>query len=214
MIAGAMIGIIFAIQDIIHEDNVKNYFLIFTTTGVVFFINFFIWLYLYLNYQRIKSPFLNAAALQWLSNLYEAIGIIGGFSLSYLMQHSANPGIAGLAPYVDPAMAIILSLFILKIPVNLYKESLVDLLDANPGKDISDAITIYTKSALKEKFNLETKVEIKLRKAGRGMFLILVFNVPVSYSFEHVQVIMQALNHDILDSFKDILSVDFHITTK
>ena len=214
MIAGAMIGIIFAIQDIIHEDNVKNYFLIFTTTGVVFFINFFIWLYLYLNYQRIKSPFLNAAALQWLSNLYEAIGIIGGFSLSYLMQHSANPGIAGLAPYVDPAMAIILSLFILKIPVNLYKESLVDLLDANPGKDISDAITIYTKNALKEKFNLETKVEIKLRKAGRGMFLILVFNVPVSYSFEHVQVIMQALNHDILDSFQDILSVDFHITTK
>jgi len=214
MIAGAMIGIMFAIQDIIHEDNVKNYFLIFTATCVVLFINFFIWLYLYLNYKRIKSPFLKATAMQWLSNLYETIGIIGGFYLSYLMQHSAKPGITRLAPYVDPAMAIILSLFILKIPVKLYKESLIDLLDANPGKDISDAIAIFTKNVLEEKFDLETKVEIKLRKAGRGMFLILVFNVPVSCSFEHVQGIMQALNHDILEGFQDIISVDFHITTK
>ena len=60
MIAGAMIGIMFAIQDIIHEDEVKNYFLIFTTTCVIFCINFSIWFYLYSYYQRIKSPFLKA----------------------------------------------------------------------------------------------------------------------------------------------------------
>jgi cation diffusion facilitator family transporter len=214
MIAGAMIGIMFAIQDIIHEDNVDHYLLIFTTTCAVFFINFSIWFYLYINYKRIKSPFLKAASMQWVSNLLETIGIIGGFTISYLMQYSANPNLARLAPYVDPAMAIILSLFILKIPVKLYKESLVDLLDANPGKEISDAITLYAKHALKEKFDLESKVEIKLRKAGRGMFLILIFNVPISCPFEQVQRIMQTLNHGILGSFQDIISVDFHITTR
>jgi len=214
MIAGAMIGIMFAIQDIIHEDDVKNYFLIFTTTCVVLFINFSIWLYLYFNYRRIKSPFLKAAAMQWLSNLYETVGIIGGFFISYLMQHSANQAIAKLSPYIDPAMAIILSLFILKIPVKLYKESLVDLLDANPGKNISDEITIYAKNVLKEKFNLESKVEIKLRKAGRGMFLILFFNVPASYSFGQVQGIMRTLNDAICGSFQNVISVNFHITTE
>lgn len=214
MIAGAMIGIMFAIQDIIHEDNVKNYFLIFTTTCLVLLINFSIWLYLYLNYKKIKSPFLKAAAMQWLSNLFETIGIIGGFFLAYLMHYSANQTLVRLSPYVDPAMAIILSLLILKIPVKLYKESLVDLLDANPGKDISDAITLYTKKALKEQYHLETNVEIKLRKAGRGMFLILIFKVPVSYSFEHVHGIMQSLHHDISRSFQDVVSVDFHITTQ
>jgi cation diffusion facilitator family transporter len=213
MIAGAMIGIMFAIQDIIHEDNVKNYFLIFTATCVVLFINFSIWLYLYFNYRRIKSPFLKAAAMQWLSNMYETVGIIGGFFISYLMQHSANQAIAKLSPYIDPAMAIILSLFILKIPVKLYKESLVDLLDANPGKNISDEITIYTKNVLKGKCNLESKVEIKLRKAGRGMFLILFFNVPASYSFEQVQGIMRTLNDAICASFQNVISVNFHITT-
>ena len=130
------------------------------------------------------------------------------------MQHSANQAIAKLSPYIDPAMAIILSLFILKIPVKLYKESLVDLLDANPGKTISDEITIYTKNALREKFNLESKVEIKLRKAGRGMFLILCFNVPASYSFEQVQGIMRTLNDAICAGFQNVISVNFHITTE
>ncbi len=214
MIAGAMIGIMFAIQDIIHEDNVENYFLIFTTTCVIFCINFSIWLYLYFNYRRIKSPFLKAAAMQWLSNMYETVGIIGGFFISYLMQHSANQAIAKLSPYIDPAMAIILSLFLLKIPVKLYKESLVDLLDANPGKNISDEITVYTKNVLKEQFNIERKVEIKLRKAGRGMFLILFFNVPASYSFEQVQGIMRTLKDAICASFQNVISVTFDITAE
>ena len=213
MIAGAMIGIMFAIQDIIHEDDIKNYFLIFTTTCGVFGINFSIWLYLYLNYRRIRSPFLRAAVMQWLSNLYETAGIIGGFIISYLMQHSANQAIARLSPYVDPTMAIILSLFILKIPVKLYKESLVDLLDANPGKNISDAITDYTRNFLKEKFDLERAVGIKLRKAGRGMFLILFFNVPADYSFEQVHGIMQTLKDAICASFQNVISVNFDIAT-
>ena len=214
MIAGAVIGIMFAIQDIIHEDDVKNYFLIFTATCVVLFINFSIWLYLYSNYRRIRSPFLKAAAIQWVSNLYETVGIIGGFFISYLMQHSANQAMVKLSPYIDPAMAIILSLFLLKIPVKLYKESLVDLLDANPGKTISDEITAYTKNVLKEKCHLERKVEIKLRKAGRGMFLILFFDVPAGYSFEQVHGIMRTLNDAIRGSFQNVVSVNFHITTE
>jgi len=214
MIAGAMIGILFAIQDIIHEDDVRNYLLIFTTTCVVLFIDFSIWLYLYSNYRRIKSHLLKAAAMQWLSNLFETVGIIGGFFISYLMQHSTNQAIAKLSPYIDPAMAIILSLFVLKIPVKLYKESLVDLLDANPGKNISNEITMYTKNVLKGQFNLESKVEIKLRKAGRGMFLILFFDVPAGYSFEQVQGIMRTLNDAIRGSFQNVISINVDITTK
>jgi len=213
MIAGAVIGIMFAIQDILHEDNVKNYLLIFASTCLVLLINFSIWIYLYLNYKKIRSSFLKAAAMQWVSNLYETIGIICGFSIAYLTQHYANPSLAKLAPYVDPAMAIILSLFILKIPVKLYKESLVDLLDANPGKEISEEIKGIAENVLKEKFDLESKIEIKLRKAGRRMFLVLFFNVPKSYSFERVQLIMQTLNDTISRRFKNILSVDYNITT-
>jgi divalent metal cation (Fe/Co/Zn/Cd) transporter len=214
MIAGAMIGILFAVQDIIHEDNVRNYFLIFTTTGVILFVNFSIWLYLYFSHRRIKSPLLKATAVQWLSNLCETVGVIGGFLISYLMEHSANQAMAKLSPYVDPVMAIILSLFILKIPVNLYKESLVDLLDANPSKTISNEIALYAKNVLKEKLNLETKVDIKLRKAGRGMFLLLSFNVPGSYPFEQVQRIMRTLNDAVSGSFQNVISVNFHITTE
>ena len=213
MIAGAVIGIMFAIQDIVHEDNVSNYHLIFAATCLALLINFSIWLYLSSNYKRIKSSFLQAAAAQWVSNLYETMGIITGFVVAYLMQHHANPTIAKFAPYTDPVMAIILSLLILKIPVKLYKESLIDLLDANPGKDISSEIMSYTKNELKEKFNLQSKIEIKLRKAGRGMFLVLFFNVPGSYSFERVHEITQTLTDGICHSIKNIISVNFHITT-
>ena len=214
MIAGAMIGILFAVQDIIHEDNVRNYFLVFTTTGVVLFVNFSIWLYLYFSHRRRKSPLLRTTAVQWLSNLCETVGIIGGFFISYLMEHSANQGIAKLSPYIDPVMAIIISLFILKIPVKLYRESLVDLLDANPGKTISEEIALCVKNVLKEKLNLESKVEIKLRRAGRGMFLLLSFNVPGSYPFEQVERIMRTLNDAVSGSFQNVISVNFHITTE
>jgi len=97
--------------------------------------------------------------------------------------------------------------------VKLYRESLVDLLDANPGKTISEEIALYAKNVLKEKLNLESKVEIKLRKAGRGMFLLLSFNVPGSYSFERVQGIMRTLNDAICNNFQNVISVNFHITT-
>jgi len=211
MIAGAVIGIMFAIQDIIHEDNVQNYPLIFSAACLVLLINFSIWFYLYVNYKKTGSSFLKAASMQWMSNLYETLGIICGFLISYLMHHYGSPPVASIAPYVDPAMAIILSLLILKIPVKLYKESLVDLLDANPGQDISAEITDFTRKVLWEKFNLDGKITIKLRKAGRKMFVVLFFNVPADYPFDRVHVIMQTLNDEIGKSFKNISSVDYHI---
>lgn len=213
MIAGATIGIMFSIQDIIHEDNVGNYFVLFSSTFILLIINLSIWFYLYTNYKRLKSSFLKAASLEWVSNLYETIGIIIGFIICYLMQHSGNNHLEQIAPYIDPAMAIILSLFILKIPIKLYKESLVDLLDANPGKEISAKIADLTEGVLKEKFNVESQVAVKLRKAGRGMFLVLSFSVPAHYPFYSVQDMMKALTDKLNAKFRNIITLNFHITS-
>jgi divalent metal cation (Fe/Co/Zn/Cd) transporter len=76
--------------------------------------------------------------------------------------------------YVDPGVCIVLSLILLRKPYDVLKESLADLVDANPYGETVNAVEESAR-AVAERFGLEGLDAVRVRKAGRRMFVLVSF---------------------------------------
>jgi predicted Co/Zn/Cd cation transporter (cation efflux family) len=106
-------------------------------------------------------------------------------------------GTAQASAYVDPAVCIVLSLIFLKKPLEILRESMADLVDANPYADTVNAVEDSAR-ALAARFQLEGLEWVRVRKAGRRVFVMVSFFEHPGKSLEGMDIARQAVEEDMM----------------
>jgi len=105
--------------------------------------------------------------------------------------------------YVDPAVCIVLSLIFLKKPMEILRESIADLVDANPYADTVNAVEDSAR-ALAKRFQLEGLEWVRVRKAGRRVFVMVSFFEHPGKSLEGMDIARQAVAEEMMLLHPDV----------
>lgn len=164
--ASCIISSVFAVQDIIHPEDLSVYgpALLFTSlTGVAALGVAF---YLSNTGKKLKSDILTANGIAWYIDAAFAFGMFAGFGTGKYFQ---SIGWHTAAMYVDPVMCIILACFLLPGPALLIRRSARELLDASPGGDVTGEL-IPLANAFSHEYELAGVSGLRFRKSGRKLF--------------------------------------------
>ena len=206
IIMTCFIGMKFAIQDIIHPEPVKNYYLPVIGTLICSIIGIFILVYMRKTAKKTNSTMLKTAGLHWLTDTVMSFGIFGGFCAALLLNRS---GYAKITPYVDPVLAIILALFLIRSPIKVMAHNSLELLDAAPTGHISDKVKKTVERHKPEPFDIK---RIRMRKAGENIFIDVRLGLKADLSMPEIA----RLCADFEDKLKNDLAncdIIIHFTT-
>lgn len=160
-----LISIKFAVQDIVHAENIHSYVIPLFAAFLGGTLAVLISIYIGLIARRTKSEVLRTASWGWLADSVFSWGIFVGFLIGLALQ---KLGHAQLLPYVDPVMAIILALCLMAAPVKIVTLNVAELLDAAPPKKLREEVKQAALAAKPEAFEID---RIRLRKAGGHLFV-------------------------------------------
>ncbi|WP_133128481.1 cation transporter [Legionella nagasakiensis] len=187
-----------AARDLIHTHQVKSFFIPAVFQGVVA-IGCLIMAFLFFLYAKPKdNRLLLSQGIVWLIDGLQSTFIAVAFSLGILLKNTAW---ASIIPYIDPILVICLIFIIIREPIKLLKASSEDLLDVAPQSKLSKQIDTLIHQYLKEN-NLDNQVDrIIKRKAGRAIFVYIMFSPTIHVSAQHLfkikQDIEKSLSHKI-----------------
>ena len=205
IITTCVISIKFAIQDIIHPEDISNYYLPAAGSLVLILIAFSVFIYLKREAKQTRSAMLATASLHWLTDAIMSCGIFGGFLLGLLLQEF---GYDRITPYVDPVMAILLAIFLVYVPVRVIRRNLLELLDAAPREDLKRSIYRIVDEHTPQAFRVH---RVRIRKAGDGVFVDICLVPQCDMTTREIGVVFTELeaalrNHvsncDVVLSFK------------
>ncbi|MDD5496414.1 MAG: cation diffusion facilitator family transporter, partial [Candidatus Omnitrophica bacterium] len=196
IIATCVVSMKFAIQDIIHPDDIHGYFLPVISTFLCGIIGVSVFSYLKMVSKRTGSSIMKAASLHWLTDTVLSFGVFVGF-LTGLVLHGL--GYTRITPYIDPAMAIILAAFLIRVPVKTVTHSVLELLDAVPhgdGEKVKKLIERYKPASF-------AVHEVKMRKAGEKIFIHVCFNLKDDSSTRQIAQLFEAFERDLKGHFNN-----------
>ena len=98
----------------------------------------------YLN-KKFSSPTVNAELYIWKLDSYSTAGVGMAFVVQLIMQRTS---LAWLVPYVDPAIAIIMAVILLKDPIVMIWDALKSLILLAPNEEVIEHIREITGSEL------------------------------------------------------------------
>ncbi|HOJ39204.1 MAG TPA: cation diffusion facilitator family transporter [bacterium] len=183
ILSACVFSLKFAVQDIIHPEEVENYSAGLVLAGVTAVVSFML-VPLLRKYARVfHSSILRVIAVEWFNDGLSSVGIAVGFLLA---QQFSREGHSLWAAYVDPVMSIILVGFLVVEPIKIVRSSLEDLLDINPGETTEEQAKELAENLRKE-FNLAGVKKVRLRKAGRKIFLEIKFVTPPESSVRELE---------------------------
>jgi len=191
IIVVCLVSLFFAIQDIIHVDDMKSYDLAAAGTFLTLIIGVMITLYLYRAAKRTNSSLLHAASLHWLMDTGMASLIFFGFSLGLILQQL---GFTTITPYVDPVMAILFSIIFISLPLKELKHDLADLLDATPDKKVKEKVNKILGAYKNNSYKLH---HLRTRRAGQKHFFEACFIVPGDLSVAKTDELAGKIEKDI-----------------
>jgi predicted Co/Zn/Cd cation transporter (cation efflux family) len=122
---------------------------------------------------RTTSQLVQAEAELWIVEGWLALGVFAAFTISEIMARWGN---VQASSYVDLTVCIILSVILLRKPYDILKESLADLVDANPYAETVNAAEESARACV-ERFHLRGLEWVRVRKAGRRIFVLVSFFV-------------------------------------
>lgn len=170
-----------AVKKIVGNEPVKSVGLGFVVMFVAALVNTLVSRKLYKVAKEVDSVALEADALHLKTDVYTSLGVGGGLLLIWL---------TGLN-YLDPVVAILVALFILKEAWELLKSAFEPLLDTGLSKE---EIDIVTKCIDNEKSVYCNYHQLRTRKAGNKRYVDLHLVVPEKMSVKQA--------HDICDSIE------------
>ncbi|HEX9179118.1 MAG TPA: cation diffusion facilitator family transporter [Burkholderiales bacterium] len=160
-----------AVRDLVHPDPVGDTRLIVAYTLGCFALSVVFGGYMRRVGRRTGSPLVQVGAELWIVEGWLALGVFAAFALSLVLGRWAS---ADYTQYVDPAVCIVLSVILLRKPWDILRESLADLLDANPYAERDNAVEASARACV-ERFGLRGVEWVRLRKAGRRVFALVSF---------------------------------------
>ncbi len=116
LIAGSLIAVLLAIQDIRHPDNIAAYPIALGFAATATIISASLWLRIRAAQNAVGSPLLKTEALTWGIAAIESVGVLASYAVAWVLERQSGSGLQWLA-FVDPVMAIILGIAILKEPL-------------------------------------------------------------------------------------------------
>jgi len=171
IVSFCVLNLKYAIQDIIHPEEVTNYLAAIVLASMTAVISFILVAVLRRYARVLHSSILKMLAVDWFNDAISALGITVGFLLGRQFSHQGH---TRSAAYTDPVMSIILAGFLVVEPIKLIRSNMEDLLDVNPGK-ITEEKAQNLAESMRQEFHLPGIQQLRLRKAGRKVFLEIKF---------------------------------------
>lgn len=168
-------AIVLSAQDLIHPEPVENvriavlYSLVSGTVCAGF------GLYMKRVGKELNSPLLDANAELTIAEGLISLGICAAFAFSQMMPRAS---FFSRTEYIDPLMCIGIAILLLGKPLRIISESFRDLLDISVAEE-KQAELHHLVSRCKDDYSLDGVGTLKVRKAGRRLFM------TVSYVADH-----------------------------
>ncbi len=160
-----------SIQDLIHPEHMDHIAVAVIYSFISFFVCIGIGLYIKTMGKKCDSEILKAEGELWFIEGIISIAVFVAFGISWMLERMGITGIG--TQYIDPIMCIILSIALIYKPISLIKGSFQDLVDASPDalqNDIWKAV-----NECKEQHSLDNVHSVRIRKAGRYVFVSVCF---------------------------------------
>ncbi len=189
-----------SIQDMIHPEPMDNVHLAIIYSFISFFICTGFGLYMKRVGKRCNSTILPADAQLWIIEGVVSLGVFVAFGIS---EYVSRTYWKGYADYVDPVLCIILAIFLLAKPIIIIRDSFYDLLDASPYQSLKDEIMKVAR-ACAEEHRLQGIKSVKLRKAGRKLFVIVHFLADKSLSLNQTEFVKQWVIERVIKAYPEV----------
>jgi len=187
-------------QDIMHPDPMHNVHLAVIYSFISFFICTGFGLYMKQVGKRCRSTILPADAQLWIIEGVISLGVFVAFGMSeYISRTHWKP----YADYVDPVLCIILGIVLLAKPISLIRDSFYDLVDATPYKGIKDEVMNIARACAGE-YKLHGVKSVKVRKAGRKLFMIIHFLADKSTALDRTESAKKNMIERVVNGYPDV----------
>ena len=183
----------YAIRDLLHPDPVEDTRLVIVYSLISFLISVIFGLWMKRIGRRTGSQLVQAEAELWIVEGWLALGVFVAFVISEIL---VRLGSAHASAYVDPTVCIILSVILLRKPYDILKDSLSDLVDANPYAETVNAVEESARACV-ERFHLKGLEWVRVRKAGRRVFVLVSFLLDPDRSAQEMDNVRQAMTEDL-----------------
>lgn len=186
-------SIAFAIQDLVHLDPVDNSQLVVLYAAAGFVLSVAFGFYMRHLGRRAGSPLVTAESHLWIIEGWLSLGVCAAFVVATVMSRGSK---VDYSAYVDPAVCIVLSLIFLKKPAELLRESFLDLVDANPYGETRNAVEQTARECV-ARYDLKGLEWMRLRRAGRRLFVVVSFLEGRQKSLEEMERVRAAVELDL-----------------
>ena len=144
--------------------------------------------------KKYSSPSIKAELFIWKLDALSTLGVGCAFVLNLILMRTS---LSFICPYVDPGIAIILAIVLIKEPIEMILDSLRSLVLFAPDKEIKDKIEEISKSALSAEGCEITAIEVI--KTGRKIWAEIYF-LPAGNTIDLIR--LKELDRRINDTAK------------
>lgn len=201
LVTGVCTGaILYSVRDILHPDPVEDAYLVVIYSAATFLVSVVFGVWMRGVGKRAGSPLAQAEADLWIIDGWLALGICAAFAVGLVLGRLNK---VEASAYIDPAICILLSLLFLKKPYDILRDSIRDLVDANP---YAESVNAVEKSAatVAERFHLRGVESVRVRKAGRRVFVMVSFFEEPTGSLQEMDKAREAVTDEIVRLNPDV----------
>lgn len=189
--ATCLVSVKFAIQDVVHAEDVHSYSLPALATFISGIIGCCVALYLRNIGARTESGMLKSASYHWFADTLLAFGVCAGFTLGFILQQRGQT--AG-NKYIDPVMAVTLAVILVAAPLKNITRNMFELLDAVPDHYIRNRLKEVAESYKPRSFGIH---RLRSRKAGEKVFVDVCFLAKPEMTVAEVEELSAGFEKDL-----------------
>ena len=190
----------YAVRDIVHPDPVDDPHLVIIYAAAGFVVSVVFGAYMKRVGRRTGSQLVLAEADLWIVDGWLSLGVFIAFFMAVALSRSPR---AEYSAYVDPIVCIVLSVILLRKPIAILRESFVDLVDANPYAETANTVEEAARGCV-ERYRLKALQWVRVRRAGRRVFVIVSFLENLDESLEERERVRKAVDAEMSTLNPDI----------
>lgn len=191
IITTCVISMKFAVQDILHHEDIKDYQIPLIAAGISVVVGTFIAVFIGMTAKKTRSSMMHAASMHWFIDTGMSVGMLGGFYAGSVLKQR---GYTEITPFIDPAMAIVLALVFILPPLKAMRKNLFELLDAVPSREIRDRVRKVVDEYKPKMFGVH---RVRTRKAGEKVFVEVCFIVKEDVTLRQAEAIAADFERDL-----------------
>ncbi|ULQ60258.1 cation diffusion facilitator family transporter [Brucepastera parasyntrophica] len=181
-----------SISIIRHGGNNVDISLVMVYTIVSLIICFVISMALRRIARKQKSPLLVAEYRSWINDTLLSLSVFVAFSLIVVLRRTS---LNFITPYIDPAITILLILFMLPTLISQFFTNLRELLVAAPSPEIQDKLDHIIEPYI-EKYDF-AGFQVYSTKRGRNLYMVIHIYMKTDSTVRRLDKIRKAIIKDI-----------------